>query len=73
MNKFMEFCLMKNNTLKKTKLIFATVIYLILLYMAFLKPQSTLISDSLMVGSTLFYGLYSMSILINNQNITKNN
>jgi hypothetical protein len=57
----------------KTKLIFAAVIYLSLLFMAFYKPQSSLISDSLIVGSTIFYGLCSISILTNNQNITKNN
>lgn len=57
----------------KTKLIFATVVYILLLMMALVKQQTSLITDSLIVGSTLFYGLYVISIITNNQNITKNN
>lgn len=57
----------------KTKLIFATVIYILLILMALVKQQTSLITDSLIVGSTLFYGLYAISIITNNQNITKKN
>lgn len=57
----------------KTRLIFATVIYILLLLMAIAKQKSSIIKDSLILGSTLFYVLYAISIIINKQNITKKN
>jgi hypothetical protein len=57
----------------KTKLIFASVVYIILVVMALSKPNLSIVSDSLIVGSTLFYALFSVSIIINNKNSTKNN
>lgn len=57
----------------KTRLIFATVIYILLLLMAIAKQKLSIIKDSLILGSTLFYVLYAISIIINKQNITKKN
>lgn len=57
----------------KTRLIFATVIYILLLLMAIAKQKSSIIKDSLILGSTLFYVLYAISIITNKQNITKKN
>lgn len=55
----------------KTKLICTTLVYMSLIFLALSKSPS-LISESLILGSTLFYGLYSIFIITNNQNITKN-
>lgn len=41
--------------------------------MALSKPELSIVSDSLIVCSTLFYGLFSVSIIANNQNSPKNN
>lgn len=49
----------------KIKLILTTVVYILLVLAALVEQQTSLIADSLIISSTLFYGLYSISIITN--------